>query len=136
CGLRDHVVVCMVAETPARDHFDGVVVGGSIHATHHSRSLTRYVEDHAAALNQLPAALFQVSLTSANGDAEHTETALRLVQELLDRTHFDPDLVGLFAGALVYTRYGWFKRHVMRAIARREGGDTDLRYDYDYTDWQ
>jgi menaquinone-dependent protoporphyrinogen oxidase len=134
--LGDDVEVHDVAGAPAPERFDGVIVGDSIHAAHHSKALTRYLEDHVAVLNKLPAALFQVSLTSANPDAEHTATAEGLVHELLERTHFDPDLVGLFAGALVYTKYGWFKRQVMRALTRREGGDTDTSRDYDYTDWQ
>lgn len=134
--LGDEVDVHDIAGAPAPALYDGVVVGDSIHAVHHSKALTRYLRDHAAVLKKLPAALFQVSLTSANPDAEHTATAQHLVQELVDRTGFDPDLVGLFAGALVYTKYGWFKRRVMRAIVRREGGDTDMRHDYEYTDWQ
>ena len=83
----------------------------------------------------MPSALFQVSLTSANPDADHTATAHALVEDLLQRTGFDPDAVGLFAGALVYTQYGWLKRHVMRAIVKREGGDLDMSRDYEYTDW-
>ncbi len=133
--LGDEVEVHDIAGAPAPNLYDGVVVGDSIHAVHHSKALTRYLRDHSAVLKKLPAALFQVSLTSANPDAEHTATAQGLVQELVDRTGFDPDLVGLFAGALVYTKYGWFKRRVMRAIVRREGGDTDMRHDYEYTDW-
>ena len=122
------------AETPVQG-YDLVVVGDSIHAVHHSKSLRRFLEDHAAALQAVPTALFQVSLTSANLDDEHTATAHGLVQELLDETGFSPDIVAMFAGALVYTQYGWFKRRVMRAISRREGGDTDMSRDYDYTDW-
>ncbi len=87
------------------------------------------------ALASRPTALFQVSLTSANPDAEHTATAQMLIHDLIERTGCDPDLVGLFAGALVYTRYGWMKRRIMRSIARKEGGDTDLTRDYEYTDW-
>src|SRR5690349_18249546 len=102
--LGDDVEVHDVAGAPAPEHYDGVVVGDSIHAVHHSKALTRYVNDHVVVLNKLPTALFQVSLTSANPDDEHTATAQELVHELLDRTGFDPDLVGLFAGALVYTR--------------------------------
>lgn len=132
----DDVEVHDVAGAPAPEHYDGVIVGDSIHAVHHSKPLTRYVHDHVAVLNKLPAALFQVSLTSVNPDDEHTATAQGLVQELLEQTGFDPDLVGLFAGALVYTQYGWFKRQVMRAISRREGGDTDTSRDHEYTDWQ
>ncbi len=134
-GLGDEVEVHDVAGAPAPEQYDGVLVGDSIHSIHHSKALTRYVQDHVGRLNELPSALFQVSLTSANPDDAHTATAQGLVQELLDRTGFDPDLVGLFAGALVYTRYGWFKRRVMRAISRREGGDTDMTRDHEYTDW-
>ena len=84
----------------------------------------------------MPTALFQVSLTSARDDEAHNRAARDLLAELEEKTGFDPDVVGLFAGALLYTQYGWFKRHVMRAIARREGGDTDMTQDYDYTDWE
>ncbi len=134
--LGDEVAVHDVAGAPSPDDYDGVIVGDSIHGTHHSKALTRYVHDHVAVLNKLPAALFQVSLTSVNPDDEHTASAQGLVRELLERTGFDPDLVGLFAGALVYTQYGWFKRRVMRVIARREDGDTDTSHDHEYTDWQ
>ena len=134
--LGDEVIVHDVAGAPAPEDYDGVVVGDPIHAVHHSKALTRYLRDHVAALNARPAALFQVSLTSANPDDEHTATAQGLVHELLERTGFDPDIVGLFAGALVYTQYGWLKRRVMRSIARREGGDTDMTHDYEYTDWR
>jgi menaquinone-dependent protoporphyrinogen oxidase len=133
--LGDDVDVHDVAGAPAPERYDGVLVGDSIHAGHHSRALTGWVRDHVAVLEKLPSALFQVSLTSASSDDEHTATAQRMVQELLDHTGFDPDLVGLFAGALVYTQYGWFKRRVMRAISRREGGDTDTSRDFEYTDW-
>jgi menaquinone-dependent protoporphyrinogen oxidase len=131
----DTVDIAAVEEAPTPDRYDAVVAGGSIHAVHHSRQLVHYLEEHAGALNAMPAALFQVSLTSANPDEEHTAAAQGLVHELLGKTGFEPDIVGLFAGALVYTQYGWFKRQVMRAIVRREDGDTDMSHDYEYTDW-
>jgi menaquinone-dependent protoporphyrinogen oxidase len=122
------------AETSV-EGYDVVVVGGSIHAAHHSKALRRFLRAHAADLDAMPTALFQVSLTSASPDDEHTATAHGMVQELLDETGFSPDIVAMFAGALVYTRYGWFKRHLMRAIVKREGGDTDMSRDHEYTDW-
>jgi menaquinone-dependent protoporphyrinogen oxidase len=131
----DAVTVAAVDKAPTPDEFDAVVAGGSIHAAHHSRQLVHYLKKHASPLNAMPTALFQVSLTSVNPDEEHTATAQGLLHELLDKTQFEPDIVALFAGALVYTRYGWFKRRVMRAIVRREGGDTDMSHDYEYTDW-
>jgi menaquinone-dependent protoporphyrinogen oxidase len=131
----DHVDMYPVETAPPPDDYQGVIVGDSIHAVHHSKQMIRYLQDHVATMDSMPSALFQVCLTSANPDAEHTATAHALVQELLDATGFDPDAVGLFAGALLYTKYGWLKRHVMRAIVKREGGDLDLSRDYEYTDW-
>ena len=121
---------------PAPAGYEGVVVGDSIHTVHHSRALVRYLQEHVEALDVLPTGLFQVSLTSANPDDEHTGTAHELVNELLDKTSFDPDVVGLFAGRLAYTQYGWLKRHLLHSIAKREGGgDTDMAHDLEYTDW-
>jgi menaquinone-dependent protoporphyrinogen oxidase len=135
-ALGDEVEIHDVAGAPPPEHYDGVVVGDSTHAVHHSKALTRYLSDHVAVLNKLPGALFQVSLTAADPDDERSAIAQRVVQELLDHTRFDPDLVGLFAGARVYTQYGWFKRRVVRAISRRDGDDLDAAHDHDHTDWQ
>jgi menaquinone-dependent protoporphyrinogen oxidase len=124
-----------IDSAPEPAGYDLVVVGDSIHAVHHSKALRAYLRDHADALTAMPTALFQVSLTSANPDDAHTATAHGMVQELLDDTGFDPDIVAMFAGALVYTQYGWLKGRIMRAIVKREHGDTDMSRDYDYTDW-
>jgi menaquinone-dependent protoporphyrinogen oxidase len=132
-GLSADVREAEVAPAPAG--YDGVVVGDSIHV-HHSRQVVRYVQDHVEALDVMPTALFQVSMTSARPDEAHEAAAHGLVNELLDKTTFDPDVVGIFAGRLAYTQYGWFKRHLMQAITKREGGDdTDTTRDVEYTDW-
>ena len=134
-SLDSSVEVRSVDTAPVPSDFDAVVVGDSIHVMHHSRALTQYLKEHAAALNAMPSALFQVSLTSTNPDEEHTVAAQALVQELIERTGFQPKKVALFAGALVYTKYGWLKRRIMRVIVKREGGDTDMSHDFEYTDW-
>ena len=120
---------------PGPEGYDGVVLGDPVHAVHHSRPFVRYLRDHAPALDAVPTALFQVSLTSANPDEPHTVDAQKIVAELLDRTGLDADIVGMFAGRLAYTQYGWMKRHLMRSIVKREGGDLDMTRDHEYTDW-
>jgi menaquinone-dependent protoporphyrinogen oxidase len=130
-------VTCLATDTaPPPDGFDGVVVGDSIHAGEHSKQLTAYVTDHVERLNGMPAALFQVSLTSADESPESASEAGALVAKLLDATGFDPDLVARFAGALAYTRYGWMKRRLMHQIMKRSGGETDTTRDHEYTDWE
>ena len=75
-------------------------------------------------------------MTSANDDAEHTETAARLADELIAEVDLHPDVVGLLAGRLAYSQYGWLTRRIMRRISRREGRDTDTSHDHEYTNWE
>lgn len=114
---------------------DVVVAGDSIHMGRHSRELIRWLGDHAEQLEAPRTALFQVSLTSAHGDPDHEAEAQGMVRDLLDATGFDPDLVGMFAGAIAYTRYGWVKRRLMRRIAADAGDPTDTSRDHEFTDW-
>jgi menaquinone-dependent protoporphyrinogen oxidase len=132
----DDVDVAEVESEPSPAGYDCVVVGDPIRVTHHSRAMTRFLRDHERELATMPSALFQVSLTSAHTDDAHNATAHDLVRTLLDDTGFDPDVVAMLAGSLVYTQYGWLKRWVMHAIAKREGDDTDTTRDYEYTDWE
>jgi menaquinone-dependent protoporphyrinogen oxidase len=133
--LGHEVDVEAVEHAPVPEGYDAVIVGDPIHATRHTRSVVNYVRDHAELLNAKPSAFFQVSLTSVNPEPGHTARAQDVVRRFLDDTGFDPDVVGLFAGALVYTKYGWLKRRIMVHIVRAEGGDTDTSHDYEYTDW-
>ena len=119
---------------PSPAGYDGVIVGGSIHLSRHSRSLRRWVTLHADTLGRMPTALFQVSL--ASDDPEHDDEAHQLLQRLLDGTGLDPDIVGLFGGALASTRYGWLKRRAMHHIAASRGDPTDTSTDHEFTDWE
>lgn len=136
--LRDGgaiVDVFSAEEAPGPVPYEAAVLGDSIHAQHHSKALLHWAGDHAANLNSKPSAYFQVSLTSASDTEEDQAAAQGFVADLVRRTGFDPDVVGMFAGALAYTKYGWIKRRMMRAIAKRQGGSTDTHTDHELTDW-
>ena len=137
--LAGHDVVVDLARTdtdPSPAGYDGVIMGDSIHLGRHSRSLRRWSTTHADELDRVPIALFQVSLTSAHDGPDEAAEAHRLLQQLLDGTGLDPDIVGLFAGALAYRRYGWLKRRMMRRIAAGQGDPTDTTVDHEFTDWE
>ena len=122
-------------DAPDPDGYDGVILGDSVHRERHSHELLEYVRHHRRSLEARPSALFQVSLASATADRPHELQAHEQVQRLAEQTGWEPDLVGLFAGALAYTRYGWYRRHVARRLAREVGLDADDATDHDYTDW-
>jgi menaquinone-dependent protoporphyrinogen oxidase len=113
--------------------FDGVIVGASIHMSKHDKHVVAYVRKNQAALAQLPTAFFSVSLAAHDDTAE----AEGYVEQFEQQTGWRPDEVALFGGALLYTQYGFVKRHMMKRIARDKPGNlgTDLSRDYVYTEW-
>jgi menaquinone-dependent protoporphyrinogen oxidase len=77
-----------------------------------------------------------VSLSAAGSQPRQRKNARRCADAFLHETGWDPGMVRLVAGELAYSRYGYFTRQMMRFVAWREGGDTDVSRDYEYTDWQ
>ena len=112
---------------------DAVVLGSSIHLGAHHPEVEAWARDNSSELATVPSAFFQVSLSSAA--PAHAGEARAYVDHLVEATGWHPDLVGLFGGALLYTRYGYAKRHLVKAIAKHEWLGTDTHRDYDYTDY-
>ena len=114
--------------------YDGVMLGASIHYGHHPGYLRALVRRQHAALRSRPTAFFSVSL-SASGSGARTETAQRYLETFLRQADWHPPQTATFAGALQYSKYGTFKKLLMRLIAHMVGNDTDTTRDYEYTDW-
>jgi menaquinone-dependent protoporphyrinogen oxidase len=114
--------------------YDGVIVGSSIHYGHHPNFLRALVRRFRAALTAQPSAFFSVSL-SAGGPGAKPEAARRYLETFLRQVDWHPAQTATFAGALQYSKYGVFKRLLMRMIVGIAGGDSDMTQDYEYTDW-
>jgi menaquinone-dependent protoporphyrinogen oxidase len=120
---------------PAPAGYDAVIVGASVHRARHQHHVLEYIRRNRPALEHLPSAFFSVSLAIQNGTDEGRREAEGYVETFVEDTGWCPEKVGLFAGALAYTRYGFLLRWTMRWIARSRGGrDLDTSRDYVYTD--
>lgn len=115
--------------------FDGFIVGASVHQGHHQSSVTHFVQAHRTELERVPSAFFSVSMAAALDGDEDQEEPRRYVSEFLKETGWTPDVTARVAGALLYTKYDFFKRFLMKMISKRQGGPTDTSQDYEYTDW-
>ncbi len=58
-----------------------------------------------------------------------------MIDKFFKETKWHPTLAKPVAGALLYTRYGYLVRVIMRKIAKKVGAATDTSRDYVYTDW-
>jgi len=136
---RDHDVTKVDVETLPDEflltEFDAVVVGSSVHVSKHHSGIQEFIETRREALEKRPTAFFQVSLSSVSDDPERQAIAAEYVDSLLESTGWNPDRIGLFGGALRYSKYGFLKRLLMKRIAKGATGDVDTSQDYEYTDW-
>ncbi len=133
-----HIVESHRADTVPSDFdpaaYDAVIIGSSIHYGHHPDYLRALIRRHRAALASRPGAFFSVSL-SAGGPGAKPAAAQRYLETFLRQVGWRPQQTATFAGALQYSRYGFFKKSMMRLIVGVAGGDTDPTRDYEYTDW-
>ena len=86
-------------------------------------------------LNQKKSAFFSVNLTARKDNRNTPETNV-YPRKLLTRIQWQPDLVEVMAGALLYPRYTFFDRFMIRFIMTMTKGDADTRKEYEYTDWR
>ena len=122
-------------EPPAPDDYDAVLIGGSIHIHKYQSSVTHYISQHVAALNQMPGAFYSVCLAVASGLEQEHHEAEKIATDFLAQTGWKPLMVTHIAGALKYTQYDFLKRLIMKMISKREGRTTGISRDYEFTDW-
>jgi menaquinone-dependent protoporphyrinogen oxidase len=135
-GLDAHVFeLPRSGPTPEPSEFDAVVAGGSVHAGRHQGHLVDWLLHHHVALAQRPSAFFSVSLAAADDTDEARAATREMIDELVEDTDWTPDLTLAVAGALQYREYDLPTRVLMRLIARRHEGSTDVDHDTEYTDW-
>jgi menaquinone-dependent protoporphyrinogen oxidase len=117
------------------DDYSGIVIAASVHAGGYQRAVKRWVRTHAHDLDTKPTAFVSVCLAVLQKDAKVQRELKAIIEGFLTTTRWQPTTTKTVAGALLYTRYNWLKRWIMKRIVAKAGGDTDTRRDYEYTDW-
>jgi menaquinone-dependent protoporphyrinogen oxidase len=111
------------------------VIAGSVRMGRFPPALLSFVQTHRDELLVMPTAFVPVSLSASR----KSPAALREVQKTIRRftaeTGLNPNIIQPTAGALLYSRYGFFTKLAILFISRISGGDTDTSRDYEYTDW-
>ncbi|MET4693568.1 menaquinone-dependent protoporphyrinogen IX dehydrogenase [Endozoicomonas lisbonensis] len=115
--------------------FDAFILGCSIRYGRHHKAFCQFVENNYQTLNARPSFFFSVNLTARKPQRCRPDNN-RYLQKYLARTPWKPDLVDVFAGALLYTRYDLFSRLAIQLIMKLTGGSTDTSKDIEYTDWE
>jgi menaquinone-dependent protoporphyrinogen oxidase len=89
-------------------------------------------------------AFLSVSLSQAGAQDEHatpdsraraTADVKRMIDVFLTATQWHPTLIQPVAGALMYSRYNFLVRFIMKRIALRAGASSDTSRDQVFTRW-
>ncbi len=128
------ITLCDATNHPVcPEGFDAVIICASLHIGRYQTAVYDYIKKHHAMLNKVHSAFISVSLTAAGDDAEEWKELHDITTKFLGACQWKPRLTEYVAGALLYTEYDYFKKTIMRMIAKKEGrpatGDTE------YTDW-
>lgn len=114
---------------------DAIVIGGSVHYGRFAVPLQQFIAHHAARLNALPSAFFSVSLVARKAGKDTVEGNV-YTRKFLERSPWQPQQCGVFAGAVEYDRYRLWDRVMVRLIMAMGRGETGRHAHIDYTDWR
>ncbi|MBW3698353.1 menaquinone-dependent protoporphyrinogen IX dehydrogenase [Vibrio sp. T187] len=117
--------------------YDRVLIGASIRYGHLNKKLYAFIQSNLQQLQKSKVAFFCVNLTARKEEqGKDTPEGSAYIKTFLTKSPWQPELIGVFAGALYYPRYKWFDRVMIRFIMTMTGGETDTSKEVEYTNWQ
>lgn len=116
-------------------NIDKVIIGASIRYGHFNKALHEFIKANQSLLEQRDNGFFCVNLTARKAEKNTPETNAYM-KKFIATSPWQPQLQAVFAGALLYSKYRWFDKFMIRFIMKITGGVTDTSQDIEYTDWQ
>ena len=96
--------------------------------------MLEFIRANKALLQSKPSALFSVNLV-ARKPAKNTPRTNPYLKRLVAQSPWKPNLQGVFAGELDYSRYGPVDKYMMRLVMWINKGPTDFNARVQFTDW-
>lgn len=120
---------------------DAVILAASVHVGQHQKSFRDFVKTFRDMLDHRHTLFLPVSLTAAHVLPTDAVELAKIEANFESETGWHPEVVAPVAGALAYTRYGFFKRWMMWVLARTTQGPNgglplDTSRDWEFTDWE
>ena len=148
--LRARAIDADVVDARAADpgfrlaDYDAAFVAGSVHIGKHEKELVALVKHQRDALAALPCAFVSVSGSQATAEATSAPADVRaraaaevqrVIAEFFAATGWTPARVQPVAGAMLFSKYNFLVRFMIRLIYKRSGSTLATTGDHEYTDW-
>ena len=135
--IDDDVTLLDMDTNPSVDFtkFDKILIGASVRYGNLRKNMLDFINAHKEQIDAMPNAFFLVWLTARKPEkADPDNNAYMLKFDKL--SEWQPRLKGVFAGALLYSRYNWWQTLLIQLIMKMTGGSTDKSQDIELTDWE
>ena len=126
-------------------NYCGAILAASVHRQKHQAEMRKFVKRHVSELERISTAFVSISLSQAGTQdttlpierrAQSARDAQRMIDTFVADAGWHPSRTRPVAGALMYSKYNFLLRLLMKRIARQAGADTDTSRDHVYTDWK
>jgi len=126
------------------ENYSVAVIAAPVHIEKHAKEIVRFAKTHVQELNRMPSIFLSISLSQAGAEmqsnsieqrAQAAAAVQRMIDGFLEQTGWHPSRTVPVAGALMYSKYNFVIRFVLKRIAARSGGSTDTSRDHVYTHW-
>lgn len=126
------------------ERYSAAIVAASLHMLKYEREMVEFVKRNLAQLQLMHTVFLSVSLAQHTAEdssaspekrAEAEAGVQKTIDAFLSETGWHPARVAAAAGALMYSKYNFLTRFVMKRISRSQGGPVDTSRDYEFTDW-
>ncbi len=115
---------------------EAVLVGSAVQMGKHHSKAVAFVKANLEVFKAKPSGFFSVSMTGRLKNAKEKEMMQKILSDFQKDSGWEPARVECVAGAILYTKYWFLVRWVMKRIAKSQGNDTDTSRDHEYTNWE
>ena len=105
------------------DGYDGIIAACPVRGGKYLKAVRGWARANAPVLNARTTGFVSVCLGILQHDAAVDRALGAITSQFITDTGWRPTVTMPVAGALLYTRYNWFIRRMMKRIVARHGGD-------------
>ena len=115
--------------------YNRIIIGASIRYGKFRKSLYEFISKNKIHLDKKISCFFGVNLVARKKEKNTPETNPYIIK-FLKKTKWQPNLVGVFAGSLEYSKYKISDKFIIKFIMWITDGPTDTSKDYEFTNWE
>lgn len=116
------------------NQYDRILIGASVRYGNFHPSVINFIKQNFIRIQKLSSGFFSVNLTARKSD-KCTPQTNHYTRKFLSCSPWHPDCCAVFAGALRYPQYCFIDKIIIKFIMYVTGGETNLKKEVEYTDW-